>query len=205
MRLILKTISIISLYFVFINQSIAQLYFGPSVTHTSSREWNINSDEYTANDLNLMVRYRFNHTTAARFEFNSILRQGSGRTTEFIRLPLIFEFNIEDMKIDQRELWRLYFATGGYFAFPTNSTDENVIDYYNFGIIGEVGFSFNFSRGAYGTVGYRAAVDFDAVGQNALALPQRFADSGIYLGFTVPFSIFNPKSKSRRIENEYVN
>ena len=66
----------------------AQLYFGPSVTHTSSREWNINSDEYTANDLNFMLRYQFKNTLATRFEISSILRQGSGRTTEFIRFPL---------------------------------------------------------------------------------------------------------------------
>jgi hypothetical protein len=183
----------------------AQLYFGPSVTHTSSREWNINSDEYTANDLNFMLRYQFKNTLATRFEISSILRQGSGRTTEFIRFPLIFEFEVEDMKIDNRELWRLYFATGGYFAFPTNSTDENVIDFYNFGVIGEVGLSFNFSRGAYATVGYRTSVDFESIARNASASPQRFADSGIYLGFAMPFSIFSHKNSPKQAKDEYVN
>ena len=183
----------------------AQLYFGPSVTHTSSREWNIDSDEYTANDFNFVIKYQFKNTLATRFEINSILRQGSGRTTEFIRFPLILEFEIEDMKIDGRELWRLYFATGGYFAFPTNSTDENVINFYNFGVIGEVGLSFNFSRGAYATVGYRTAVDFDSIARDQLASPQRFADSGIYLGFAMPFSIFSPKHTPEKEKDAYVN
>ena len=183
----------------------AQLYFGTSVTHTSSKEWNINSDEYTANDFNFLLKYQFKNTLATRFEISSILRQGSGRTTEFIRFPLIFEFEIEDMKIDGRELWRLYFATGGYFAFPTNSTDENVINFYNFGVIGEIGISFNFSRGAYGTVGYRTAVDFEAIARDEMASPQRFADSGIYLGFAMPFSIFSPQHTPRKEKDEYVN
>lgn len=183
----------------------AQLYFGPSVTHTSSREWNINSDEYTANDFNFILRYQFKNNIATRFEINSILRQGNGRTTEFIRFPVIFEFEIEDMKIDDRELWRLYFATGGYMAFPTNSTDENVINYYNVGAVAEMGFSFNFSRGAYGTVGYRTSVDFEAIARNEIASPQRFAASGIYLGFTMPFSIFSPKHTPRKEKDEYVN
>ena len=198
------------LFFLFITISItnnvnAQLYFGPSVTHASTREWNINSDEYTANDFNFVLKYQFKNNLATRFEINSILRQGNGRTTEFIRFPIIFEFEIEDMKIDDRELWRLYFATGGYLAFPTNSTDENVIDYYNFGVIAEMGFSFNFTRGAYGTVGYRTSVDFEAIARSELASPQRFAASGIYLGFTMPFSIFSPKHTPRKQKDEYVN
>lgn len=178
-----------------------QLYFGPSVTHASTREWNANSNEYTANDFNVMLRYQFNELLAIRGEINSTLRQGSGRTTEFVRFPFLMEFSIEDMAISNRQLWRLYFATGAYYAIPTNSTDETLIDYYTIGGMGEMGISFNFSKGAFGTVGYRTAVDLEAIAKSAGAAPQRFAASGIFLCFAVPFSIF----KIEKPKEEYVN
>jgi hypothetical protein len=202
----MKTKLTLFLFFILTSPKLnAQLYFGPSVTHTSSREWSINSSEYTANDFNFVLKYQFKNSLTTRFEVNNILRQGSGRTTEFMRFPLILEFEIEEMHLEDRELWALYFATGGYLAFPTNSTDQNVIDFYNFGVLGEIGLSFKFYRGAYATIGYRTTVDFESIAQNELALPQRFADSGIYLGFATPFSIFKAKSTPPKAKDEYVN
>lgn len=172
----------------------AQLYFGPSITHTSSREWNNTSDEYTTNDFQFSLHYQFNQSIRTQFGISTIVRQGDNRSTEYVRFPLLLEMSIEDLKINDREIWRLYFATGGFMSFPINSnTDESLIDYYSFGAIGEIGMAFNFTRGAFATIGYRATVDFDTIKRSDAAIPQRFADSGIQLGFYMPFSIFSPK------------
>jgi len=172
----------------------AQLYFGPSITHTSSREWNNSSQEYTTNDFDISLHYQFKRNVNIQFGASSIIRQGDNRSTEFIRFPLLFQMSIEEFSIDDRQLWRLYFATGGFLSFPVNSnTDESLIDYYSFGAIGEIGMAFNFTRGAFATIGYRATVDFDSVKRSDAAIPQRFADSGIQLGFYMPFSIFSRK------------
>ncbi len=173
----------------------AQLYFGPSITHTSSREWNNNSEEYTTNDFSISLHYKFNSRSGLSFGANNIVRQGGNRSTEFIRFPLLVELTIEDLGIEDQQLWRLYFSAGGFLSFPTNTdADKSLIDYYSFGAIGEIGMAFNFARGAYATIGYRTTLDFDNIALSEAAQPQRFADSGIQLGFYMPFSMFSKKA-----------
>ena len=191
-------LSLLFLTILTINSLQAQLFFGPSITHTSTREWNKSSDEYTTNDFNFSFYYQVNKTTSTKFSINNIIRQGGNRSTEFLRFPALIEITVEDFVINDQQLWRLYFATGGYFALPVNSdTDESWIDYYSFGAIGEIGMAFNFSSGAFAVIGYRGSVDFDAIKRNDSAIPQRFADSGIQLGFFMPFSIFSKKGWSK--------
>ncbi|MGB0985444.1 MAG: hypothetical protein ACPG19_15440, partial [Saprospiraceae bacterium] len=129
----------------------------------------------------------------------NLIRQGDGRSTEFIRIPAMIEVTIEDIAINDQQLWRLYFAIGAFMAFPVNTdTDKGLIDYFSFGTIGEIGMAFNFSRGAFAVIGYRGGVDFDAIARSEAAQPQRFADSGIHLGFYMPFSIFRRKTWSKK-------
>mgnify|MGYP000041210016 CR=1 FL=1 len=180
--------------FSFYENAAAQLYFGPAIIHTSSREWNNNSDEYTTNDFSLSLHYKFNARSGLSFGVNNIVRKGGNRSTEFIRFPLLLELTIEDLGIEDQQLWRLYFSAGGFLAFPTNTdADKSLIDYYSFGASGEIGMAFNFSRGAYGVIGYRTTLDFDNIVRSETAQPQRFADSGIQLGFYMPFSMFSKR------------
>ncbi|MGB0863869.1 MAG: hypothetical protein ACPG19_10405, partial [Saprospiraceae bacterium] len=86
----MKNKSYFSLFFIFfisLNSSIAQLYFGPSITHTSTQEWNSTSEEYTTNDFNFSLYYQFNSLTATKLSVSNLIRQGDGRSTEFIRIP----------------------------------------------------------------------------------------------------------------------
>jgi hypothetical protein len=192
---------IIAICFFSINTVMAQLYFGPSITHTSTREWDATSEEYTTNDFNFSLYYQFNSLTATKISVSNLVRQGDNRSTEFIRIPVMLEMTIEDFAINDEQLWRLYFAIGGFMAFPVNTdTDESLIDYFTFGTVGEIGMAFNFSRGAFAVIGYRVGLDFDAIGRSEAAQPQRFADSGIQLGFYMPFSIFKRKTWSKEKE-----
>ncbi len=194
-----RCFSILTFCLLLAHFAAAQMYFGPSITHTSSREWDDASQEYTTNDFRISLHYQFNDLLRMQAGVSSIVRQGDNRSTEFIRMPLILEMTIEDFGIEDKQLWRLYFATGGFLSFPINSnTDESLIDYYSFGAIGEIGMAFNFTRGAFATIGYRGTVDFDAIKRSPAAEPQRFADSGIQLGFYMPFSMFKKKKWGKK-------
>ena len=99
---------IIIICFLSINTITAQLYFGPSITHTSTREWDATSEEYTTNDFNFSLYYQFNSLTATKISVSNLVRQGDNRSTEFIRIPVMLEMTIEDIAINDQQLWRLY-------------------------------------------------------------------------------------------------